>query len=110
MLFPPGPADGPQTTIELDTTGDTLPTVLWTGLVATGPADPGVGTPAPSAWQLDGPTALVSAERLRDWWSGDPEVTGTVVVANPRLRPIVWRLLALSGARPTVLAREEIRR
>ena len=33
MLFPPGPADGPQTTIELDTTGDTLPTVLWTGLV-----------------------------------------------------------------------------
>ena len=41
MLFPPGPVDGPQTSIELDTTGDTLPTVLWTGLVHRGQGDPG---------------------------------------------------------------------
>lgn len=41
MLFPPGPVDGPQTSIELDTSGDTLPTVLWTGLVQRGQADPG---------------------------------------------------------------------
>jgi alpha-galactosidase len=41
MIFPPGPVDGPQTSVELDTTADTLPTVLWTGLVTPGPVDPG---------------------------------------------------------------------
>ena len=41
MLFPPRVTDGPQTGIELDTSGDTMPTVLWTGLVAEGRTDPG---------------------------------------------------------------------
>jgi alpha-galactosidase len=41
MLFPPGTADHPQTSIELDTTRETLPWVLWAGLTPNGCAGPG---------------------------------------------------------------------
>ncbi len=82
--------------------GRELPPDLAAGLAA-GLADPPV-------WQLDGPSALALAEQLTEWWREDPDPGRAVVVADPRLRPVVWRLLALRGARPVVLSREEFRR
>ncbi|WP_199511316.1 tetratricopeptide repeat protein [Nucisporomicrobium flavum] len=82
---------------------------LAAGLVA-GAADTGTGTPQPSAWQRDRPDALAVTERLREWWHGGGDPSEPVVVDQPELRPIVWRLLAACGERPTVLARGELRR
>ncbi|WP_250003468.1 hypothetical protein [Actinoplanes sp. M2I2] len=84
-----------------------LATALEAGLVP-GLADPGLGLPLPAGWQLDRPSASALTQKLWAWWrEGD---NAAVVVAVPELRPVVWRLLALGGERPTVLTREELHR
>jgi tetratricopeptide (TPR) repeat protein len=102
IRFLPAAAARPGRELPADLAAD-----LAAGL-ARGTVDDGVGTPAPLVWQRDQPQALAVAERLHTWWRA--EADAPVVVAQPELRPVVWRLLAACGERPTVLAREERRR
>jgi flagellar biosynthesis component FlhA len=59
-------------------------------------------------WQMPRDQAHRLVADLRAWLRAQPEPPGAITVADGRVRPFVWRLLAANGPAVRVVSQEEL--